>query len=89
MASKSENSEIAVLQTQMEAVKTGLSSVEAKVDKLLERFETTSTSFATKDELDKLEKKFTKKSIWDRITTATITTIIVSLLGYFFATIKH
>lgn len=61
MSTKSENAEIAVLQTQMEDVKATIGSIDSKVDRLLDRFETTSTSFVTKIELRNLEVQLEKK----------------------------
>jgi hypothetical protein len=50
MASK--NPEIAVLQTQVESLSKTVDKIDTNVNKLLDRFETTALSFATKKELD-------------------------------------
>ena len=92
--SKSDNAEIAVLQTQMEDVKASVSSIETKVDKLLDRFEITVNSFVSKAELKKivndleseLEAKIKAARNFNWVThslTAVLTVILTVLIYYF------
>lgn len=69
MPSLSKDAEIAVLQTQMDQVKQTGDRTEAKVDKLLDRFEITVASFATKVELDAIVADI-KKEFDDKVDNA-------------------
>lgn len=83
MASKSENSEIAVLQTQMEDVKTNQVRLELKIDEILRKLGEDQEKLATKIELDDLRKEFAKKVWVERVTTVVVTSTITFLILFF------
>ncbi len=73
MATKSENSEIAVLQTQMSNVEQTVARIESKLD-------TQANAYVTKDEFLAFKKQY-----WMSHTiTALVTAIITGLVFYFF-----
>lgn len=90
--SVSKDPEIAVLQTQMDEVRKTGDRTEAKIDKLLERFEVTVTSFVSKDELKKfgeeLEQKF-EEGIKSSRNFNIITHAASALLGAFVIAIAY
>lgn len=87
---KSTNSEIAVLQTQMEELGKTVDRTESKVDRLLERFETTAISFVGRNEFNEAIEKFeadlkAARSInWLTHTLSGAFGVIITALIYYF-----
>lgn len=78
MSTKSDNSEIAVLQTQMEEVKEGLRSVNSTVERI-------ETKIDDRNEKYVLRSDFTafKKQYWlSHTLTALLTAIIIGVIEY-------
>lgn len=79
MASKSENAEIAVLQTQMTGVEQTVTRIESKIDTL-------GQSYVTVNDFTMLKSDFIafKKQYWlSHTLTALLTAAIISLIYYF------
>lgn len=81
MASKSENSEIAVLQTQMKQVQDDIGEIKVSISSISDKLD---GSFVTRSEFDAH-----RKNQWlERILTVLITAVIMGLAGFFFGNIN-
>jgi primosomal protein N' len=76
MATKSENADIAVLQTQMANVEAAVRRIETKIDNQ-------SNAYVTHSEFDSYKKSQT----WQKVSLGIASVIIGALVTYFFSTV--
>jgi len=87
MATKSENADIAVLQSQMIEVKSSILDLKKDqhegFEKLYGKLEEQSKVFATKDEVEDLRKHMSKNKTLERLLLVVASVIITFLLTFF------
>lgn len=76
MATKSENADIAVLQTQMKTVQDAVMRIETKLD-------TQINTYVTKNEFD----EYKKSQNWQKVFLSVGSLVVGALVAYFFSTI--
>lgn len=83
MATKSENADIAVLQTQMDSVKDALVDIKGDTKNIMLSLEAIPSTYVTKAEFEEYKKGASKSRVLNTIITVLITATLTSLVIFY------